>query len=397
MSEYQFYDFYAIDRPLSETQLRELRALSTRAHITPNSFTNHYNFGNFRGRPLEMMEKYFDFFVYDSNWGVREFMLRLPHGILDPALMKVCGFSESFECRPHGNHIILHYYLQKDDYSWDIIESSNWMPLLIPLRRELLEGDPRPLFLGWLFALQSGNFKEEHFRLFPAPSGLGQLTPAQKALVDFLEIDDDLLATAERFSVERETPFSDPLEFSDWLVDRPAVEKDEILRRLAETDASHLRNDLMTRFFREKLAITPLPAHDPRCPSTPAEWRCQWEKVRRARETQEAITKARQEEQERIQAQKDHEIRLRGLAKNTAHVWKRVEKLIENKTHTSYQRAAELIADLLELAERSGDAKSAKSRVTRLRKRHARKLNFIAKLNDQLYNPTPAKKRVRGK
>jgi hypothetical protein len=35
--------------------------------------------------------------------------------------------------------------------------------------------------------------------------------------------------------------------------------------------------------------------------------------------------------------------------------------------------------------------------MTRLRKRHARKLNFIAKLNDQLYNTTPTQKRVRGK
>lgn len=397
MSEYQFYDFYAIDRPLSETQLRELRALSTRAHITPNSFTNHYNFGNFRGCPLEMIKEYFDFFVYDSNWGVRQFMLRLPHGILDPALMKACCFSESFDCQPHGDYVILHYYLQMDDYSWDVIESSKWMPLLIPLRRELLAGDTRPLFLGWLFALQSGEFMEEHFRLFPPPSGLGQLTAAQRSLMDFLEMDEDLLATAQRYSMEREAPFSDPLEFSDWLLDRPAVEKDEILRRLAETDASHLRNDLTARFFREKLAKTPLPTQDTRCPSTLAEWHCQWEKVRRARETQEAITKARQEEQERIEAQKDHEIRLRNLAKNTEHAWKRVENLIENKTQTSYQKAAELIADLLELAERSGDTKSAKSRMTRLRKRHARKLNFIAKLNDQLYNTTPTQKRVRGK
>ena len=34
MSEYQYYEFRAIDRPLSERELTELRALSSRAQIT---------------------------------------------------------------------------------------------------------------------------------------------------------------------------------------------------------------------------------------------------------------------------------------------------------------------------------------------------------------------------
>ena len=42
MSEYQYYEFVAVDRPLDERQLAELRALSTRARITPTSFVNTY-------------------------------------------------------------------------------------------------------------------------------------------------------------------------------------------------------------------------------------------------------------------------------------------------------------------------------------------------------------------
>ncbi len=37
MSEYQYYEFAAIDRPLTREQMSRLRALSTRATITPNS------------------------------------------------------------------------------------------------------------------------------------------------------------------------------------------------------------------------------------------------------------------------------------------------------------------------------------------------------------------------
>ncbi len=40
MSEYQYYEFRAVDRPLSEQELGKLRALSTRAEITSTSFTN---------------------------------------------------------------------------------------------------------------------------------------------------------------------------------------------------------------------------------------------------------------------------------------------------------------------------------------------------------------------
>src|SRR5438132_10072714 len=50
MSEYQYYEFQAIDRKLGEKELRALRDLSTRASITPTSFVNEYNFGDFAAR-----------------------------------------------------------------------------------------------------------------------------------------------------------------------------------------------------------------------------------------------------------------------------------------------------------------------------------------------------------
>src|SRR5437762_69812 len=48
MSEYQLYEFRAIDRPLTSKEMQELRALSSRAEITPTSFTNEYSYGDFR-------------------------------------------------------------------------------------------------------------------------------------------------------------------------------------------------------------------------------------------------------------------------------------------------------------------------------------------------------------
>ena len=43
MSEYQYYEFQAVDRPLTEEMQQGLRRISSRAHITPTGFVNVYN------------------------------------------------------------------------------------------------------------------------------------------------------------------------------------------------------------------------------------------------------------------------------------------------------------------------------------------------------------------
>ena len=60
MSEYQYYEFTAVDRPLTTREQAELRSLSTRADITATSFVNTYEWGDFKGDPRQLMERYFD-------------------------------------------------------------------------------------------------------------------------------------------------------------------------------------------------------------------------------------------------------------------------------------------------------------------------------------------------
>jgi predicted XRE-type DNA-binding protein len=49
VSEYQDYEFKAIDRALTKAEMTAVRAISTRAVITSTSITNHYELGNFLG------------------------------------------------------------------------------------------------------------------------------------------------------------------------------------------------------------------------------------------------------------------------------------------------------------------------------------------------------------
>jgi hypothetical protein len=43
VSEYQCYEFVALDRALSAKQMAELHAVSTRAEISPTRFWNEYH------------------------------------------------------------------------------------------------------------------------------------------------------------------------------------------------------------------------------------------------------------------------------------------------------------------------------------------------------------------
>jgi hypothetical protein len=54
MSEYQYVAFRAIDGPVPEEDQEYMGRQSSRAEITPWSFTNEYHYGDFRGTAAEM-------------------------------------------------------------------------------------------------------------------------------------------------------------------------------------------------------------------------------------------------------------------------------------------------------------------------------------------------------
>ena len=148
MSEYQYYEFLAIDRPLSAQEMAELRALSTRARITAVSFVNEYSWGSFKGDPDTLMERYFDAHVYLANWGQHRFSLRLPRDVLDFKLAAAYGTEYALVIRDAGEHWVIDWNLNPEEPEGGWIsedEGHDWMARLTPLREELLRGDWRGL------------------------------------------------------------------------------------------------------------------------------------------------------------------------------------------------------------------------------------------------------------
>lgn len=155
MREYQYYEFQAIDRPLGEADRQALRDLSTRARITATSFTNSYEWGDFKRDPAQLMERWFDLHLYLANWGLRRLMIRLPKRLVDRHLLGAFLENVDFaELRVSRENLILGIGLDEVELEdWD--DGSGWLAVLTPLRAEVLAGDLRLFYLLWLTAVEA--------------------------------------------------------------------------------------------------------------------------------------------------------------------------------------------------------------------------------------------------
>lgn len=219
MSEYQYYEFAAIDRPLTRAEMAELRAVSTRAGITPAGFVNHYEWGDLKAEPADWMRRYFDAFVYTANWCSCRLALRVPLSAFRKAELKPFATKYALSIEASDEHWIFDWALdESEDYDrFTEEDGSSWMRRLAPLRDELLRGDLRPLYLGWLAGASHGELREE--ALEPeVPPGLSELSLPEQALVEFLEIDPDMLAAAMAGSARvPKTDADDGARLDAWL------------------------------------------------------------------------------------------------------------------------------------------------------------------------------------
>jgi len=249
MSEYQYYEFQAIDRPLTEKDMRELRSYSTRARITSTSFVNDYSWGNFKGDEDVWMEKYFDAFLYLANWGTHVLKLRLPSRLLDIETAHLyCPGEQAFAREKSGKVILT--FLSDEEKAGEWVEGEGHLSSLISVRAELARGDMRCLYLGWLLCAQSGELDDEEVEP-PVPPGLGQLSASLESLVEFLRIDTDLLFMAALASRPIVDAREKAQEIRKWVANLQADEKDDVLTRLMAGKDLSPATELFRRFIRE--------------------------------------------------------------------------------------------------------------------------------------------------
>jgi len=377
MSEYQYYEFQAIDRPLTEKEMRELRTYSTRARITATSFVNDYSWGNFRGDEDAWMEKYFDAFLYVANWGTRVLKLRLPSHLLDLEIAHLYCPGERVFAREKSDKVIL-TFVSEDEGGGEWVEGEGWLSSLISVRAELVRSDMRCLYMGWLLCAKSGELDDEEVEP-PVPPGLGQLSAPLGSLVEFLRIDTDLLHVAARVSQPMENVRQKQEEIRKWLGKLQTDEKDDVLARIITAQDLAPATDLLRRFIRECDQEGQRTLKQPRRRTVGELLHSAQdlaEERRRLAAKKAAEEKARREREAAILRAKH----LDEIDGREPELWNEVENLISTKQPKSYDSAVKLLVDLRDLAARKGKTDEFRARIDAICVAHARKPSFIERL-----------------
>ncbi len=377
MSEYQYYEFQAIDRPLTEKQMRELRSYSTRADITRTSFVNEYHWGSFKGDEDAWMAKYFDAFLYLANWGTHILKLRLPARLLDLKTTQEYCVGDSASAWENRGNVILSF-TSEDEEGEDWVEGSGRLSSLISVRAELLHGDLRALYLGWLLCAQNGELDDEDTEP-GVPPGLGQLSASLESFAEFLRVDIDLLDVAAQASaaIEDVRPARD--EVRAWVAGLAAAEKDDLLAGLIVDGESTLPVDLLHRFLEQR-------GHATHGSAAPAIHRTVGELLEAAearseeRRQAEARKRAEQAERRKREAEIARATYLDEIAGREPELWTQIESLIATKQSKRYDEAVRLLIDLRDLAQREGRDREFQKRIEVICTTHARKVAFIERV-----------------
>jgi hypothetical protein len=374
MSEYQYYEFQAIDRPLDGADQEALRALSTRARITATSFTNSYEWGDFKGDPAKLMENWFDLHLYLANWGSRRLMIRWPARLVDRNLLDAfLGEVDGAELRRAGQNLILDIgFDEVEAEDWD--DGSGWLAALAPLRADVLGGDLRLFYLLWLSAVEADVFEPDEPEPMP---GIGPMTGALEALAEFFNIDRELVAAAaeRRADPLAEKPASSKA-VKSIIAAMTDPEKTSFLTRLFDGDA-HVGNELRA-LVRHRL--TP-PTDTPAVPvRTVGDLRERAKAIRQARERAMAEKAAAERKRREEETERSRRARLDAIARRGESVWREIETEIERRNATGYDRATSLLLDLRAISKEKGAPEDFLRRLQEIRNCHARKERLIERL-----------------
>lgn len=356
MSEYQYIAFRAIDAPVSKTNLEFMRKQSSRAEITPWSFDNEYHFGDFHGNAQEMLRRGYDFHFHYANFGYRTLMIRLPNGLPDEKAAKRYFERDSLhfvkdKSGPGGILRIEPAY--ESGHLDDVFDQEDMLDRLLPLRGEIMEGDLRPLYLAHLAVSSDMNHDPDEQRDAPVPAGLDELTDAQEALAELFGLSDGLIAAAAEGApaiVERAKSGRD---YATWVDSQPLATKNAWLSQLMADSESSVRSEMLAEFQKSRMA--------PSWPTSPME-QTVGDLLKAGEEIEAEANRKKAKAASRRRAEK-----LTQMAVDPMPTLLETEELVRQKSTQSYEKAAQLLADLHKATAGNSNAYLAEQQAHKLR------------------------------
>lgn len=376
MSEYQYVEFRAVDKPLDDAALEFMRRQSTRAEITRWSFVNEYHFGDFHGNAREMMRRGFDVHLHYANFGIRHLLFRLPWGLPVTGAQRRAYLTSDglrWHADPRGRGGVLEIAPQLDAGSlnelWGL---ADWMEQLLPVRQALVDGDPRPLYAAWLGGAVGLDDDPAELSLPPLPAGLDPDHEAVAPLLEFYELSPDLLTAAALIAPAAAAGHQTagrqhgPQQIRTWLRRQKKPQLVELCLELLSEDATPTRGKTLRAIHQSQPAAAwPLLA-DTRT-------------LADLHDAAQAISQQREEREQRSAAA-GRRRRLKNLARNPQRTLQKVAGLIALQAVDSYQEAAALLADLREALGADAGPVVVAQYVAGLRRKYPRKQHLLAAL-----------------
>ncbi|MFB6350671.1 MAG: hypothetical protein ABEK29_02625, partial [Bradymonadaceae bacterium] len=103
---YDFYEFLALDRPLTSDEQAELDELSSRSSPTDRRIAFEYNYSTLSANVTDLVAEYFDVGLHVSKYGRRRLLFRVPsnHPVVD--ILPTFLVPESLACHEQSERIV---------------------------------------------------------------------------------------------------------------------------------------------------------------------------------------------------------------------------------------------------------------------------------------------------
>jgi hypothetical protein len=362
VSEYQYYEWQTIDRPLGSSEQATVGKLSSHIEVTSTRAWVEYHWSDFRHDAVQVLARYFDAFLYYANWGDRRLAFRFPKDLIEEKLLHPYLWEDSADLRPVGDYQILDIsYRDEDGGDW--FEGEARLSALAPLRDDILAGDYRALYLAWLIAAAANDIEGELEP--PVPPGLNELSAPLAEFVRFFQLDPHLVRAAARVSAPLGA--APELPVADLIARLPRAECEAFLRRLAAGEP------LLSLKFNRRLQELAGPVTAPR----PAEAQRTWDALRAAA----SRLRHQAEERQRAEAEARRIKELQDLAPRAELAWLEVQVLIEQKKARPYDEAVGLLVRLRDLAAYQDRSPDFQARLAELQSRYANRPAFVERLH----------------
>lgn len=364
MSEYQYYEWQTVDRLLTEEEEEAISRLSSHIDVSSSRAVVTYSWGDFKHDPQKVLARFFDAHLYLANWGSRRLMFRFPTGLLNAEVIEPYCVDDSIAFETADSFDVLAIELNEEEGLW--VDSEGSLSGLLPLRNDILQGDYRSLYLGWLKAVSMRGDVAPPARKGaaskplepPVPAGLKQLSPALKRFLDLFDVDPCLVEAAAEVSPELvDTPETD---FRPLVAQLSRDECDGFLCRMAQGDAT------ASMELRKRL-LSFVPCQ----PAKPTARRTVGQLMNRAKVIEDDRARRQKEE-----ARKKHVAEMEALASRETETWQQAESLVDLKQPKHYDAAVQLLARLKELSEFRDSPDDFRTRLVTLCERYRSRPGF---------------------